>query len=325
MGLYAKIFEYRRLAYVLIALAAAHLLLVAAAVYLVVRYHLLWAIPVILWLPLTIVPFRVTAGWLAQVFQARDDDVIAASGITAVQPAAGSREAAMLDNIAGEIAVATGSPQPDAMVCESDAVNAFISPGKEREGRETRVVFTTAMAAQLNRQELQGVTASLYAHLGNFDRMFISMVGAMFFSVFAAADVFLLLNALNWHFGGSGDFSTGPLVVILVLGMLAGPLLASRVAQTLVIRRSRLLDDAAALDITRDPDSLIAALRRLDGGATLEASGSLPELHFFFDRVSNPRQRFNPLLVGTHPSPGARIKALEPVSGGWQRDKNAYI
>lgn len=318
MDFYGKLLEYRRLAYILVALAVGHLLVVAVAVYLVIRYQQLWAIPVVLWLPLTILPFRVTSGWLRQVFAARDDDIIAATGIAARQPVTvDSQVSELLDNVVEEIAVATGSDQPDAMVCDSPSLNVFISPGGNQAGQGAIVVFTTAMAASLNRQQLQGVAASLFAHLRNFDRMFISMVGAMYFSVFAAADIFLLLNALNWHYGGSGDFNTGPLVVLLVLGMLAAPLAASRLAQTLVMRRGRFGDDAAAVEITRDPESLIAALKLLAAGeGRLDAAANAANIHFFFAAVNDPVKKFNYQTVATHPSVKSRIRMLESLLGG---------
>lgn len=316
MGFYAKIFQYRRLAFILVALAAGHLLLVVAAVFLVVRYLQLWAIPAVLWLPLTIVPFRVTTGWLRQVYDARVMDVVASSGLQVMQPAPGSRESSMLDNIVEELAVASGGARPDAKVCESQARNAFISPAGDDKAAGPVVAFTTGMTAALNRQELQAVAASLYAHLGNLDRLLVSMAGAMYFSVFAAADAFLVLNTLNWHFGGSSDFSTGPLVVILTLGMLAGPIVAARTAQTLVIRRTRYLDDAEGVELVKDPGSLIGALRLTAGSRQrLDAKYDLASVQFFFDAPVDRSKRFSAQLVPTHPSADARAAAVAAVSG----------
>jgi Zn-dependent protease with chaperone function len=319
MGFYRTFLAYRRLTVMLISLIAGHLLLIALAFFALIRYGQLWLIPVILFLPLLILGLRYTTGLLNLVFSARDDDLLAANGLTAFQPERGDRMGEVLDNVAEEIAVASGSSQPDAKVCESLGLNAFLSPAAIAAGQVGQpgmlVVFTTAMAAGLTRQELQAVAAHLYAHKKKFERMFISMASAMFASLFAAADVFLLLNVLNWYFGGTSGFSTGPLVVVLTLGMIVAPVLAISLAQVTVIRRTRFLDDLGAVEITKDPDSLISALEKLAaGGKRLQAPYTMANVHFYFDAVEDKNRRFPWQRLATHPPAKARIAALKAAT-----------
>lgn len=315
MSFYATILAYRRLAFLLIGLLFAHVLAWAAAVAAIIRYQQFWAIAGILWLPLIMLGLRWTAGALKQIYSARDDDVLQVNGVN-VSGASDHLTGERLANVAEEIALATGEAQPDVAVCESAGLNAFIAYPQKQGRKQTAVVFTSAMASGLNRHELQAVAAHLYAHRRDFERMFVTMAGAMYVAVFAAADLFLTLNVLNWNFGGSGDFSTGPLVVVLVLGMLAGPILAAALAQAHVMRRARLAADLEAVIITHDPQSLLSALEKFSGRtARLEASYRMSNAHFYFDTVRDPARKFPWQKPATHPRPEARIKALKSATG----------
>lgn len=316
MGFYATILAHRRLALMLFILLASHLLVIAAVCYVLVRYQQFWLIPAVFWLPLLILGIRFTSGSLKSIFTGRDDDVLAASGLGITAPAAGDPDRQVLTNVAEEIAVATGSPQPQAVLCNSPALNAFVSYAEGSRQQEMKIVFTSGASSSLDRYELQGVAAHLYAHRRNFEQMLVSMAGAMYFAVFAGADFFLFLNMLNWHYGGSGDFSTGPLVVILTLAVALSPVAAARLAQLWVMRRTRFLDDLRALEITNDPDSLIGALEKLAGSpGKLEAHYNLSNIHFYFDSVTDPSKRYPWEKLPTHPSPAARIRAVKKATG----------
>ena len=288
-------------------------MLVAASAVLIVRFLQLWAIAAVLWLPLTTLPFRWTTGWLKNVFDARDDDVLVTNGVH-TSPAPRNPAGERLANIAEEIAIATGGSQPEVAICQSQGINAFIAYLEKQGRKNIAVVFTSAMVSKFNRHELQAVVAHLYSHGRNFEQMLITMVGAMYVAVFAAADVFLILTTLNWNYGGSGDFSTGPLVVMLVMGMLYGPVLASGLAQVLAMRHSRFYDDLKSLEISHDPESLISALEKIsDNSSMLEASYDMSNAHFYFDAVRDPARRYPWQKLTTHPRPVARIKALQRI------------
>lgn len=316
MDFYRTILGYRRLALIMFALLAAHMLLFGLAVYAIIRYAQMWAIPVLMWLPLMLAALRLASGWLGKLFLARDDDVLAASGLRAAPPAGGDAHSQAVVNVAAEIAIATGNSQPEVLICDSPGLNALLSfeEGTRRQG--VKVIFTSGLTAALNRNELQGVVARLYAHRHNFERMFITMVAAMFFTIVVTADIFLLLNTLNWNYGGSGDFNTGPLVVVLTLGVIAGPLAAARLVQLAVMRRACLHDDITALEITRDPDSLMGALGKLAGtDAKLEATYDYTSVHYYFDAVRDRARKFPWQRLATHPAPAARRRHIAAVTG----------
>lgn len=310
MNIFSTIMAYRRLTFMMIMIAFAHLLLVVCFVFFVIKYQQLWAIAAVLWLPLIILALRWTAGMLTKFFLARDDDVLAVNGVV-VSPAADDFAREKLANIVEEIAVATGELQPDVAVCQSKGINAFIAYPEKQGQNQPTIVFTSAMISELNRYELQAVVANLYSHRRNFEQMFVTMAGTMYIAVFATADLFLISSILYWNFGGSDTFSTG-MIVLLVMGMIAAPVLASGLAQVYVIRHARFLDDLKTLEITNDPENLISALETMSQfKARFEASYETSNAHFYFDAVKDPDRKFPWQRLASHPQLLARLKDLK--------------
>jgi len=295
---------YRKLSLMLTALTLGHLLLFAVIFYVIIRYQQFGLIPVILFLPLLVLSLRYTTGQLQALFSSRHADMLAAGGLTATQPGPEDNLKQVLDDIAEEMAIATGSTRPHVAVCRSAGLNALISPapGPGRQGM--LLVFTTGITAALNRHELQAVAAHLFAHERNFESMFVSTASAMYAAVFAGGDIFLLLNLANLYFGADGSFSTGPLVVLLTMMMLLAPVVAATMAQLYLIRRTRFVDDARAVEITKDPDSMVSALKKLaQGGERLRAAYSWTNVHFYFDAVDDPARKYPWQKLATHPAP----------------------
>lgn len=330
MGFYRKILEHRRLAALLLSLFVAHLLIVALAVYLVILFQQFWAIPAVLWLPLIVPSFRQNARWLQAAYASRNADLLSVNGVIAEQPAGQNGE--VLSNVCEEIALSMGCPQPRVAVCQSEGINAFFSmtgesaadstdfsPGSSNDSQDSStptIVFTSAMAGSFNRHELQAVAADLYAHRRGFDRLFFTMAGAMYLAAFVAADIFLVLNTLQWHFGATDEFSTGPLVVILSTGMLAAPLVAARLAQMRVMRKSRYLDDLEAVETTKDAESMVSALGKAGSvGALLIATYNIENSHCYFTGLNDPDRKFPWQRLATHPGPGLRAKAIAKFTG----------
>jgi heat shock protein HtpX len=76
-------------------------------------------------------------------------------------------------------------------------------------------------------------------------------------------------------------------------------------------RTREFLADAGAVELTKNPDAMISALRKIEGrGELIAATSAVMEMC-----VDNPREEFTDLF-STHPSIEARVKALVDVMGG---------
>ena len=80
----------------------------------------------------------------------------------------------------------------------------------------------------------------------------------------------------------------------------------------LALSRSReLLADAGSVELTKNPDAMISALRKIEGRGELPgATSAVMELC-----VDNPREGFADLFA-THPSVESRVQALVKYAGG---------
>jgi heat shock protein HtpX len=80
----------------------------------------------------------------------------------------------------------------------------------------------------------------------------------------------------------------------------------------LALSRSReLLADAGSVELTKNPDAMISALRKIENRGELPgATSAIMELC-----VDNPREGFADLFA-THPSVDSRVQALVKYAGG---------
>jgi heat shock protein HtpX len=85
----------------------------------------------------------------------------------------------------------------------------------------------------------------------------------------------------------------------------------SQVVKLALSRSREFLADAGSVELTKNPDAMITALRKIEGRGELPgATSAVMELC-----VDNPRQGFADLFA-THPSVPSRIDALVNFAGG---------
>ncbi|HEV7600281.1 MAG TPA: M48 family metallopeptidase [Bradyrhizobium sp.] len=232
-----------------------------------------------------------------------------------------------LYNLLENLCISRGIPMPKLKVMDSDALNAFAT-GLNR--RQYSVTVTTGLLKALNDREIEAVLGHELTHIRNGDvqLMVIAVVIAGVVGFFAEL-FFRSFFYSNWNFGGGrssrsssdGDSKGGGAAVIVVI--LAVALIALAWALSLVVRlalsRSReLLADAGSVELTKNPDAMISALRKIENRGELPgATSAVMEMC-----VDNPREGFADLFA-THPSVDSRVAALVRFAGGHDPGKLA--
>jgi heat shock protein HtpX len=116
--------------------------------------------------------------------------------------------------------------------------------------------------------------------------------------------------------GGSGSSSSNRkggagaaiLIAIVIIAVAWGLSIVIRFALS---RTREFLADAGAVELTKNPDAMIMALRKIEGRGELPGvTSSVMEMC-----VDNPREGFADLFA-THPSIESRIEALVRTAGG---------
>jgi heat shock protein HtpX len=114
--------------------------------------------------------------------------------------------------------------------------------------------------------------------------------------------------------GGSDRKGSGGgaiVVVIIAAALIALAWLLSQLVRLALSRSRELLADAGSVELTKNPDAMISALRKIEGRGELPgATSAVMELC-----LDNPREGPTDLFA-THPSVEKRVQALVKYAGG---------
>src|SRR3989441_1239400 len=214
-----------------------------------------------------------------------------------------------LHHVVEELAIGAGIPKPKIYVIEDSAPNAFATG---RDPKHSSVAVTRGLLTKLDRTELQGVIAHELSHVRNLDIRVMLIVAVLLGMAALLSD--WIFRSMFW--GGRGrDRDRGGnailLVVALVLAILT-PIIAQLI-QLAVSRRREYLADASGALLTRYPEGLASALRKIaaDKDALEVANKATAPLY-----IANPLHddpRFLDGLFDTHPPIEERIKRLEAM------------
>ena len=251
----------------------------------------------------------VTALWVVIAYffhQSMIDAVTGASEVT-------RNERPRLYNLLENLCISRGITMPKLKVMESDALNAFATGMNQR---QYSITVTSALLDRLNDAEVESVLGHELTHIRNGDvRMMVIAVIIAGVVAFVAELVFRL-----WFFNGFSFRSSrsderrgggaGPAILIAVVLLVLAYVLSFMIR--LALSRSReYLADAGSVELTKNPDAMISALRKIEGRGELPGTTSaIMEMC-----IDNPREGFGELF-DTHPSVDSRAAALVRYAGG---------
>ena len=242
--------------------------------------------------------------------------VLQSTGAVPADPANPAQK--QLINVVEEMSIASGIPKPQVFVVPDADPNAFAT-GKDPQ--HSYVAVTQGLLDSLNREELQGVIAHEMSHVRNYDIRLMTVVAAFVGSIVLLSDS----TRRGMRFGGLGGRSrsknSGSLGAIFLVLWLIGIILAPLIAQVmamLVSRRREYLADASGAELTRNPQGLASALRKLEGATAPTESIKRGAAHLCIvdplGRSLNSKEGFAAELFGTHPPIEKRILALDAMA-----------
>jgi len=218
-------------------------------------------------------------------------------------------------NVVQEMALASGLPVPLCFVIDADeTINAFAAGNTPQ---DAAVGVTRGALRNLSRDELQGVIAHEFSHIGNGDmKLNLRIIGTVA-GLTALAQLGYILIRVGLNSGSGRKNNALPLaiagLVVVLVGL--GGVFFARVIQASVSRQREYLADASAVQFTRNPLGLASALRKVAGlsGARREASSAeLEAQHMFFAGSAG----FLESLFSSHPPINDRIRRIDPAFDG---------
>ena len=216
-----------------------------------------------------------------------------------------------LFRIVENLSITSGLPVPRVYVIPSQQINAFATG---RDAKHAAIAVTEGALKKLHKTELEGVIAHELSHVGNRDILISSVVIVLAGLIAIMADWFLRIS----FFGGMGHRDNnregGGNTLIMVLGIVAAILapLAATLIQLAVSRKREYLADQSGVLLTRYPDGLANALRKIAMDQQPLAGASNAMAHLYLSNPFKGKQKASWLskLFSTHPQIEERIKAL---------------
>lgn len=235
-----------------------------------------------------------------------------------------------LYNLLENLCISRGIPMPKLKVMDSPALNAFATGLNPR---QYAITVTTGLLRALDDQEIEAVLGHELTHIKNGDvqLMVVAVIIAGVVGFFGEL-FFRLFTNLSWSGGGGGGWSSSSssrssssssdrdskgsgggaiIVIIIAVALIMLAWLLSQVVKLALSRSREFLADAGSVELTKNPDAMISALRKIENRGELPgATSAVMELC-----VDNPREGFADLFA-THPSVKSRVDALVKFAGG---------
>lgn len=219
-------------------------------------------------------------------------------------------QAPQLWHMIEDMAMVGKVPMPRVFIIDDPSPNAFAT-GNSPE--KSAVAVTTGILQRLNREELEGVIGHEISHVRNYDIRLQTIALAL------SAAIGMLVNfASNWLWWGGGrrrdddrdSAGNAFAIVISIVLVILAPLAAS-IAQMALSRNREYLADASSVELTRNPQGLISALRKIDDSEPMEAADPNSSALYIGDPFKNKHRMGD--LFATHPPIADRIDRLEKM------------
>ena len=239
------------------------------------------------------------------------------SGAT-IRPA-DDADAPMFVHVVEEIAIASGMPAPQAFIVDDPALNAYaVSDGR----RHGAVVVTSGLLAALNRRELSGVIAHELAHIRNRDSrvLFVAVaaVGVVVaLAVFAATIAAVATEAAKGVRRGFFGLLVGIIAITAAIGaalLRFAAVPAGRLLQAALSRQREELADTSAVQFTRDPGALRAALEKIAADGR-EARVNVLARALCIEQAHDGTGRLLGRWMSSHPPIEQRLAWLRSLEG----------
>lgn len=228
-----------------------------------------------------------------------------------------------LYNLLENLCISRGISMPKLQIMETDVMNAYASGMNEK---QYRIAITRGLMNALDDQEMEAVLGHELTHIRNGD-VKIMVVAVIIAGVvtFAGEMVFrgLFDNAgrgirsTTWKSsggsssGGGKDKGGGMIAILIAVVIIAIAWFLSLVIRFALSRSREYLADAGAVELTKNPDAMISALRKIEGKSEMPSVPSgIMEMC-----IENKRNTVADLF-SSHPSVQRRVDKLMTVAGG---------
>lgn len=247
-----------------------------------------------------------TLAWFAIAYFAHSSMISRMTGSHPVN----RKENPELYNLLENLCISRGMKTPKLNIMQTPMLNAFASGLNEK---TYTVTVTQGLLDTLDKKELEAVLAHELSHIINKD-VRLMIIAIIFVGIFSTLTEMLFRGLLRGSGRRSNGKNGGALVLVALVALAIGYLLATLIRFS-ISRKREYLADAGAVELTKNPEAMISALKKISGKASLD---DVPdEVRGMF--IENP-PKFKNFQTGffsmfaTHPPIETRIDVLHRLS-----------
>ena len=244
--------------------------------------------------------FSILASWGA--YYNSDKIVLSLNG---ARPATKEENQRMYESLEG-LCIAAGLPMPKLYIMDDMSPNAFATG---RNPEHAVICVTTGLMEKLDSYELEGVLAHELSHIKNYDILLQTIASIFVGFVTILSDLFFRISIRSSRRDSDNNAGNAIFAIVGLIFLLLSPIFAT-LLQLALSRNREYLADSSAIELTRNPQGLISALRKISSDPDpLEQANKSTECLY----ISNPlkKEGLTKKLFSTHPPIEDRIKALE--------------
>src|SRR3954471_22188122 len=257
-----------------------------------------------------------TIVWILIAYKFHQSMIDAVTGASEVTRQQEPRVYNLLENLC----ISRGLTMPKLRIADDEALNAFATGLNQK---QYSITVTRGLIEALNDAELEGVLGHELTHIRNGDvrMLVIAVVIAGVVSFFGELIFRLFFQAS--YYGGWGGYRRrsssderrggggAAIAIVIAIALIVLAWVLAIVIRFALSRRREYLADAGSVELTKNPDAMIAALRKIENRGELEgATSAVMEMC-----VDNPREGMEALFA-THPPVDKRVDALVRFAGG---------
>ena len=218
-----------------------------------------------------------------------------------------------LHRLVENLCIGSGLPKPKVYVIEDQAMNAFATG---RDPEHASVAVTRGLMNRLERRELEGVLAHELSHIGNRDTLVMTVVVVLIGVLALLADIGLRMTLFGAgrrrSYAGRNNGAQALIVVVALLFIILSPIVARLIGMAVSRQREYLADASGAL-LTRYPDGLASALKKISGDTDpLDQATKATEHLYFVSPLYAHKSALNSLFA-SHPPIEDRIRLLRAM------------
>lgn len=219
------------------------------------------------------------------------------------------RENMRVYNLAENLCIAQGMKMPKVFVIEDDSLNAYASGINEG---TFSVTLSRGIIHKLDDAELEGVIAHELSHIRNRDVRLL-IISIVFVGIFAFLSQIAMRSLFFSGARRSRDKDNNGVIMIAAVIITAVAYFISLLLRFGISRRREYMADAGAAEMTRNPQALASALRKISEDPYIEAVHNQDVAQLFIDHPSQQQKSSFSIneLFATHPPIEKRIKVLE--------------